>query len=287
MKWATGILAIIFATTLSWNTSSSLSESRIDNLTQLGWYLFFDSDLSGSGKISCSTCHNPKLAFTDGYRRSFNAYGEKVLHNSPSLLNVADNATFNWTDHHIKSLRQQLHGPMGSELPGEMEFDKYSIKILSNLENSTYISQLVPDWSNIPECDKIELIESALVNYISLLNRRSSTFDKLEMNEKQSEGFRIFNEVGCDNCHGGIDFDEPLKSEYIGQYRIPTLRNVTVTYPYLHDGSEVKVADAIKRHTRISDQNISKIIVFLDCLTDTSYGNLKYFYDPFNIKNEI
>lgn len=99
-----------------------------NSLEELGHQLFFDKTLSNSGNTSCAHCHEPKLAFTDGYRKSFNEIGEELQMNSPTLLNLKERKSFNWAHPEITSLTQQIKGPLFNNHPDELGYYKQERK---------------------------------------------------------------------------------------------------------------------------------------------------------------
>jgi hypothetical protein len=86
----------------------------------LGEALFSDPRLSITGKYSCQSCHSPERAFTDGLPRSRGATGEALPLNAPTLFNVAYNASLGWHDPNLRTLEQQMRGPLFNDHPREL-----------------------------------------------------------------------------------------------------------------------------------------------------------------------
>ena len=86
----------------------------------LGEALFSDPRLSITGKYSCQSCHSPERAFTDGLPRSRGATGEALPLNAPTLFNVAYNASLGWRDPNLRTLEQQMRGPLFNDHPREL-----------------------------------------------------------------------------------------------------------------------------------------------------------------------
>src|SRR5947209_773543 len=105
----TRFLPALVALTLSAQTAGQKSE--------LGRYLFYDTRLSVNGQSSCATCHRQELAFTDGRARALGTTGELHPRSAMSLVNLAWNAAFNWSDPTVHSLEQQALKPMLSTAP--------------------------------------------------------------------------------------------------------------------------------------------------------------------------
>src|SRR4051812_40962275 len=115
------------ATDYSWQLPRGFPEPAVpaDNpmsaaKVALGARLFADTRLSATGRYSCQSCHSPERAFTDGLTRSRGARGETVALNAPTLLNVAYQASLGWKDAGIRTLEQQMRGPMFNEHPAEL-----------------------------------------------------------------------------------------------------------------------------------------------------------------------
>lgn len=238
---------------------------------KLGHMLFFDKNLSGGQNISCSTCHNPNLAFTDGYRKSFNAYADPLSTNAPSLLNLHTRTYFHWSDSSVNSLEKQLLKPLFSESPVEMGFFHKEEEILKyvNSRYSLLVRKILPSNARFTREDLISVLKAYLMDlksYNSPYDRFLETKDSSFLSAQASEGMKLFfsDRLGCKNCHGGINFHEPgiaehyLSNEYkscgpCGEkipYRIPSLRNVGITHPYYHDGTTHSLENVLRNYER-------------------------------------
>lgn len=249
---------------------------------KLGHLLFFDKKLSGGQNISCSTCHNPQIAFTDGYRKSFNAYADPLSTNSPSLLNLHTRKYFHWSDSSVNSLEKQLLKPLFSDDPVEMAFFRREREILTYI-NSHYTA-LIKNILPPKEVFTTEDLISALKSYILDLKSYNSPYDKYVSSKDSSfltnqafEGMKLFfsDRLGCVYCHGGINFHQPVApeknytvNEYKScdtslkkiTYRIPSLRNVAITHPYYHNGSTHSLYDVLRNYERGNINNCGKEI---------------------------
>ena len=267
-------------------------------LSEVGHYLFFDPDLSANGQISCASCHDPNLAFTDGYRKSVNSYGDVVQHNAPSLLNLDNNNYFNWSSPEVHYISQQVLGPLSSNDPEEMGTAKALETVRDRLLKKDYLSQR-SDLSAGGKDDFMTFVQCALDAYITDLSARSSKYDeKLELTPLQVQGRDLFFEKYlCNTCHGGPDFDQSadptltfLEDVDGKSFRVPTLRNVSLTRPYFHDGRFTKISEAISQHfdtysdytqmARPTPEENTALISFLETFTDTSYLTNPYFLAP-------
>jgi len=278
-----------------------------DSLTaiEFGRYLFFDTDLSLHQNMSCAICHNPELAFTDGYRLSVNAYAEALAFNTPSILNIENNQYFSADDSTVVTLVQQMERPFFSDHPVEMGIQIDSTVVLNRIWNKyqNRIKNLV--------YSRGELSTNGLMDFISQYERtlisRNSKYDmhinsNSVLSPQELVGRDIFfNKYNCVACHGGLDFDKPVAgSSYYEveneerKIKVLGLRNVNMTSPYWHDGSTEFVDVAIKWHSKIlgveklvsDDEDVDLIIDFLYSLTDTSYLDNSHFLSPFTLKND-
>ncbi len=325
------------------------SEAALSAKREMGHFLFFDKDLSRDGNLSCSHCHDPLLAFTDGYRVSMNGNAELLLRNAPSLLNINRRSFFSWSDPNITDLAMQMQRPLFALHPEEMGLMNRESEIVERLSKKKIYRKLYPKaYGRSIDCLKFDDLIECIIYYERNLQSRNSKFDKflqsrdssyLTANEKI--GMRLFfsDSLFCHGCHGGLDFFEPKQgmgmaniglyncngsyplrdlglqrhtglSKDNGVFRIPSLRNVAITSPYYHDGSEISLEEVIMNYERAGrkintpgcesdgalhpnvDKRISKfslsaeqrraLIAFLHTLTDTSYLSQYYFNNPFN-----
>ena len=270
---------------------------KIETIEDFGHYLFFDKDISYSKQISCSTCHNPEMAFTDGYKLSKNHLAESLNTNSPSILNLNTHRYFSWTDTTVRSLDKQLQRPLYSLEPEEMGWainSNLNLKRIKKKYNNK-IDHLIQDDLNL------SFVKSAIIRYEKGLISRNSWYDNYlkgneVLTEKEKEGMSLFFDMfQCSKCHGGIDFNKPSinlvstdisNNEKKANIRVPGLRNVSLTAPYFHDGSKEDLAGSIKAHKpyeTISEDKLDALIQFLYTLEDTSYLSNPSFVSPFKI----
>lgn len=289
---------------------------RDDVLLELGHNLFFENQLSFNGTKSCSSCHSPDLAFTDGYRRSVTSGGETVKRNAPSLLNISDYKYFNWADSSVKSLGTQHMGPLFNKHPVELGLHRDSTGILDRLSAT-------PPYSNLLKALGIDrltegLLTESLAFYVQRLESRHSRFDAFlagaqeALSESELEGYHLFTDsmLACINCHSLPDFTSNNRrlarirvyypSEIRGldsglyhltgnpsdifAFRVPSLRNVALTSPYFHDGSAGTLTEVLEIHgvhqRVLTEYEKKRIIEFLHVLTDSSYKKDQYFKLP-------
>lgn len=226
---------------------------------ELGRLLFNDTRLSGNNTMSCASCHIPDAAFTDGEVISPGIDGPLGFRNTPTLLNVAYQKAF-FMDGGAPDLEIQALAPIHDEK--EMHGDIHeAAKILRAEDRYARLSQVA---YNRPL--DAYVITRALANYERTLISADSRFDNWyyggdssALSPSEVRGWNVFNseEANCAACHRGFDFTNgtyrniglyaeyedvgrgriSLKPEDDGKFRVPTLRNITRTAPYMHDGS--------------------------------------------------
>jgi len=266
-------------------------------LVELGKKLYFDPRLSRSGFISCNSCHNLSMGGSDNLSTSIGHNWQKGPINSPTVLNSSLNVAQFW-DGRAKDLQEQAGGPIAN--PGEMAFThELAVEILES------IPQYVVDFEKAFGAGKltIERVTKAIAAFEETLVTPNSRFDQwLAGNERaitagELEGYQLFKVSGCTVCHngpaaGGASFRkmgvvEPYRTDNPAEgrkavtgrdadrfsFKVPTLRNVELTYPYFHDGAANTLGEAVDVMGRIQlgrtytpDEN-AKIVAFLKTLT--------------------
>lgn len=184
---------------------------------EIGRRLFFDPILSPGRKKSCSSCHNPEFAFTDGYRRSFGLETERVKRNSPTLINVSEYRFFNLANSDLHTIESQILHPLFINTPFEMgtALDKNGIlqQLLKDELYGSFLQKAYPDipletigWEEIIEC-LAEYVKK-LRSYDSPYDCFISTGDSSYMSPEALRGMQIFysKKTQCSQCHNGINF---------------------------------------------------------------------------------
>jgi cytochrome c peroxidase len=274
---------------------------------ELGKALFFDEAMSLGRGISCSSCHSIAYAFSDTVARSAGADGTTGLRNAPSLANVAYHPAY-FRDGGIPTLEQQVLAPIHTE--NEMASSIVdAAELFRGNERYAALSRLAYSRELDPFVitRAIACYERTLVSGWSRYDRFYYEGDVSVLSEEEHRGWGIFNsaEAGCTDCHGGFDLSDhsyrnigtsldhaedpgreriTLDPSDRGKFKVPTLRNVAVTGPYMHDGSMTTlqevvehfasggVADPIKdplvHPLALTAQDKSDLVAFLRTLTD-------------------
>lgn len=260
----------------------------------LGERLFRDGRLSVTGTYSCASCHDPARAFTDGRTKARGATGEVHARNTPTLVNAAYGASLGWLDEGVRDLEIQHEIPLFNAAPVEMGFDAVMAERLPALRADPDIAALVPSAFDGLSADRFDLpqIVGALAAYVRTLVFADSAFDRYlywgepSLSSEALAGLTLYlsPRTGCADCHGGFNLSGPVVHErapatapvFFGGVRAPTLRNVAVTAPYMHDGDMATLDVVLEFYARVgrdgpvelTASERTSLLAFLDSLTD-------------------
>lgn len=256
---------------------------------ELGKKLYLEPRLSKSGIISCNTCHNLGLGGTDGVEAAVgHRWTENPHHlNSPTTLNSVLNTTQFW-DGRAATLIEQAKGPIQAEAematPAELAVARIS-SLDAYVEEFKKIYKDGVTFDNI--ADAIASFERTLLTPSKFDEFLGGKLDALSKEEKA--GLKTFIDKGCAACHTGVNLGGSMQAfEVAGKYQFanigdfkgdengmvktPTLRNVTKTAPYFHNGAiwtleeAVKTMGSVQLGIEISDEEAKSIINFLGAL---------------------
>ena len=292
---------------------------------ELGKTLFFDKQLSINDAQSCADCHAPENAFTDGRRTARGAEGEFGTRNSMPLFNLAWKREFFW-DGRAKSLREQVLQPIQN--PIEMHESPTNVCAKLRTTDKVYYANLFVAAFGSPEISA-EKISLALENYLLTLTSFNAKFDRVLRGEEkfttaEQRGFELFSTeydprrgqfgADCFHCHGGPLFqsqnfanngsDGALvdigrekvtgKASDHGKFSVPSLRNVELTAPYMHDGRFRTLEEVVEHYSSgvvrsatldpnlakhpdggvpLSDADKRALVTFLKTLTDAQFSS--------------
>lgn len=274
---------------------SAAKQDLVRAKANLGRHLFYDTKLSYNLTKSCVSCHDPKMAFTDGYRTSSGADGYNVKHNAISLLNVKFRTNYTWANPAVISLQMQLQFPFFNEHPTELGWKGQEQLILDRFESDAQYQQLFRiAFPGQKKPINTANIQQAIIAFEEQLIAYNAPFDQYlkgnqkAMNEQAIAGMKLFNSnrLNCIKCH---TWEQPFKNHeanFSQGIRIPSLRNVMITAPYMHDGSLENITDVIqyygqKQSLNLTDTEQRALIAFFNALTDTSYLSNKELLNPF------
>jgi cytochrome c peroxidase len=266
-------------------------------LVELGKKLYFDPRLSKSGFISCNSCHNLSLGGSDNLATSIGHNWHRGPINAPTVLNSSMNVAQFW-DGRARDLQEQAGGPIAN--PGEMAFT-HELAVETILSIPQYVSEFEAVFGRGPIA--IDQVTKAIAAFEETLVTPNSRFDKWLQGDRRAlapdelSGYELFKSSGCTACHngraaGGASFRkmgvvEPYRTTNLAEgriavtgrdadrfsFKVPTLRNVELTYPYFHDGEAATLTEAVEVMGRIQlgrrytpDEN-ARIVAFLRTLT--------------------
>jgi len=220
----------------------------------LGRRLFFDKRLSRDGTLACASCHDPKLAFSDGHKVARGINGAEGIRNAPAIINRGYGASFFW-DGRAKTLEKQALEPILN--PKELGMTEAEVERRTGL--------------------KIGDVTAALASYVRTIRSGDSRFDRYAagktnaLSDQEKAGLELFRgKGGCTACHIGPNFTEEkfhntgvawregrLTDDGAGEgkFKVPTLREVARTAPYMHDGSLKTLEDVVDYYDRGGNRN--------------------------------
>jgi cytochrome c peroxidase len=249
---------------------ASIAENRnIDNNKAfLGRVLFYDNILSQNNSISCASCHKQANAFADPNRFSMGFETKLTSRNSPSIQNLSRQKIFFW-DAREESLRNLMTTPIKDHI--EMGVEDMSL-LIAEIKKHSYYEELFDKAFGSTEISE-DKVAFALEQFTLSLVSRNSDFDRYRnITNEILKGREIFN-LNCANCHGGSEFDgwgnktaniglntfyEDKGQEMVdretgeqidGWFKVPTLRNIALTAPYMHDGRFKTLEEVIEHYS--------------------------------------
>ena len=271
---ATGSVPRPVAADKAWVLGSA-PQQPADNIANparvaLGKALFFDPRLSGNGTVSCASCHNPGLGWSDGQKTGIGINGQRLGRASPTIVNVAFNTQFMW-DGRARSLEDQATGPL--ESAQEMSSDFAHMKLmLASLEGyRTMFAKAYPG-----EAVSEKTVAKALAAFQRTVVSRGSRFDQWlggkrgAITQQEYRGYQLFKgKANCAACHSGPNFTDngfhnigiaQAGSEDPGRYKLralpsmkgafktPTVRDAALTAPYFRDGSAATLRQVVEHY---------------------------------------
>ena len=299
-----------------WLRPSAVPQPKDNKLTperiELGKLLYFDVRLSTDDTISCATCHHPERGWTDLLPASKAVgYNDRVgPRNSPTILNSAYQKHQFW-DGRVRSLEAQALGPIGADVEMNMPIDVLIPK-LNKIKGYVALFEKAYPGEGLTK----KTLAKAIASFERTIVSTESPFDIYAKGDKNAiskdakEGFELFGgKAHCIECHDGFNFsdgsfrniglnDGELKGKELGRYNVknraawygvfktPTLRDVTKSYPYFHDGSVKTLEEAtvicasggryengVKNRSdvmvdrKLSRDEVDKIVSFMKSLT--------------------
>ena len=236
---------------------------------RLGRRLFRDRLLSRDRSIACVDCHQPELAFTDGQAKAVGVYGRQGPRSVPTLINRAWGKSFFW-DGRMATLEEQVVQPILAETEMDLTLEEAVDRLR---EKRRYRKAFVEAFGRNPDA---EGLAQALAAYVRTILAGDSPYDRYAFGDHDAlssaelAGLRLFRgKAGCSFCHAGPTLtDEEFHNTGVawrdgsfqddgraivtklrgdrGKFKTPTLREVSRTAPYMHDGSLATLEDVVK-----------------------------------------
>ncbi len=299
---------------LSFKPSGQQNLPEPKNAAELGKLLFHDPILSSNKRISCASCHKPEYAFADNVPFSFGVDSLKGTRNTPSAMNLDEHYYF-FHDGRAESLEEQALGPIQNPVEMNLPIDKAIARLKKHKQYSSFFLKIYkapPTQENLAKA--LAAFERTLYTANSPFDRYANRKDTTQFSEAAKRGRELFLvKARCFSCNFGTDFttDEfhniglfnaknlndsgrytlTRKPGDIGSFKVPGLRNVSITAPYMHNGMfkslrevidyydnpDAVVSDALNRDTllntplHLNETEKQDLEAFLTSLTDLRF----------------
>lgn len=284
----------------------------------LGRYLFFDPVLSGDGTLSCASCHHPDKGFTDNLPRAVGVGDRQAPRAAPTLWNVAFLKSFNW-DARAHSLEEQVLGPLYSDV----EMGNNPQQLLQSLNAIAAYRSLFAQAFPGQDVISLDQLYTALAAFQASLVSLNSRYDRYvhgyhdALTPREIEGMNVFRSfvARCAECHmpplfttqqvavigapepEGLPLDVGAEKTFNAPklkagFKVPTLRNIALTAPYMHSGVFDNLRDASEFYNKgrghavpegvelhlhwhitspdLTDDEVDRLVDFMGALTDES-----------------
>jgi cytochrome c peroxidase len=271
---------------------------------ELGRRLFYDRRLSGNQTQSCGSCHEQRLAFTDGRARGLGSTGQMHPRGAMSLVNVGYAVTLTWANPSVRQLERQALVPMFGEDPVELGLAGMEAAMLDRLRaDARYPAMFRAAFPGAGDPVNLDNITKALASFQRSILSANSPYDRYQRGERSAlsasavRGMDLYfgERLECFHCHGGFNLTDSVvtattrfeetpfhnnalyntdgrgayppentgvheitqRAEDMGRFRAPTLRNIAVTAPYMHDGS-IATLDGVIDHYAVGGRRVAE-----------------------------
>ncbi len=300
---------------IPWPADNPYSKQK----AELGKLLFFDKRLSSDATVSCASCHSKPYAYADRHQVALGIHGHKGTRHAPTVINTAYLKLLFW-DGRAKSLEEQAKGPIAN--PNEMalanDVHEAHKECHERIKKIQGYGKMFKEVFGNENCS-IDDVAKAIATFERTVLSGNSSFDRYHAGDKQAlseqeiKGYQVFRHSSCDNCHYGDNFTDgrflnigigmdvpnPDLGRYNitkekkdwGAFKVPTLREIANTYPYMHDGSLKTLEEVIdyydkggtpnaNLHPSIRKLNLSKedkeaLLSFLKALSGDGWQHFK------------
>jgi cytochrome c peroxidase len=291
-----------------------------NDVATLGRVIFFDNILSLNNSVACATCHKQEMAFADGKKGSTGFMGKITPRNSMAIVNVIQGQGFFW-DLRESDLTSMVVKPVQNHI--EMGFDSVN-NVISKMEAVDYYKPLFAKAYGSEQIT-VNGISRALTEYLRSMVTYRAKYDEGVQNNfanfsaRETRGREIFQQ-NCNSCHNeptfqnpwmssaNIGLDEDYEDEGAGNgfFKIPSLRNVELTGPYMHDGRFKTLEEVVEQYNsgikshpaldwnlrnqedgtpkrlNLSNDDKEALVAFLKTLTDWKVITDEKFSNPFH-----
>jgi cytochrome c peroxidase len=285
-----------------------------DEIAALGRILFYDTRLSQNNSIACASCHKQELGFADGERFSLGVRNYETKRNAMALVNNAFQISHFW-EGHSGQIDDHVLNPISNHIEMGMKSIDELVEKLSEIDEYNKLFNKVFHGEEISG----KSINTALSTFVASIISYNSKFDKGEkinftnFTLAEQEGKSLFfGKANCSNCHKGDHYSASwrmntnigLDMEYedqgagYGKFKVPSLRNIALTSPYMHDGRFQTLEEVVNHYVNgindhpsldwalnepivLSELEQNQLIEFLHTLTDYHLISDKKFSNPF------
>lgn len=302
----------------------------------LGRKLFWDNQLSRNNAVSCASCHAPEHAFADNLPGSVGLYNDITPRNSMALVNQAWNTSFFW-DGRVQTLEEQISTPIHDNIEMDMDWKTVINRLSADTEYEGMFSSAFGD--NCIDSVRVSYAMAQFIRTMISANSRFDQAMYLggqPLSPSEQRGLELFLAEGgdpsnypggqqggdCFHCHGGalVQFTDHLfhnngldtvftdiGREGVtglaydrGVFKTPTLRNIALTAPYMHDGRFETLRDVLEHYNtgghlsatidpfmkfpivglQLTEQDFDDLVAFLESLTDEAFVNNPDYTKP-------
>jgi len=315
------ILALVIFCSVSFSTAQVITDKKSTFLINAGKELFFSKELSRDSQVACSSCHIPEKGFQDGYERALSR-GKVLSRNTLSILNVNRYIEYFW-DGRAVSLEKQIEGPLFQKIEIGSSIEIINKFVFSNpILSEAYNHSLAKDTQTFV----IAALKAYCMDVSTKTTRYNQYLaGDISFTNQELAGMELFfGKANCSKCHSTPNFTDgkyhkvnkyrrkiilqsPGNDAKLGDFKLgydygrgnvesgknvlfafrtPSLFNVGITSPYMHDGSHRTLGEVIDYYNRggdietgslspldLTNKEKTQIISFLETLTDSNYIN--------------
>ncbi len=308
------LFAILLITSIAFISFSFKADKEIKyTKITLGKKLFSEKILSKDSSVSCASCHNPKFAFADTLALSIGINGNETSRNTPSVLNMKNRPYF-YYDGRAATLAQQSLMPIAHKFEMGLPIAEAVDRLNKNL---LYKNAFLQVYKETPSSKNLGSSFEAYEKTLETVNSRYDDWanDKIKFTAAEERGRKLFigEKAKCFDCHFGDDFTGDQfkniglfngnfltdsgrifitkKETDLGKFKVPGLRNIGATAPYMHNGMfatleevlrfynnpkgffphQINIDSSLNKPLNLTVKEQADIIVFLKTLTDKEY----------------